>query len=362
MPTANPFLGVVFHWLGGLAAGSFYTPYRYVRRWSWEVFWLAGGVFSWIVAPWAMASILVPDLVSILADAPTRAMSLTLLFGALWGVGGLTFGLSMRYLGLSLGYAVALGLCSAFGTLIPPIAGGDFQAKLLETASGRVVLLGVGVCLAGIAISGLAGVSKERELDAEAKKASVTEFNFAKGVVVAVFAGIMSACMAFALAAAEPIKALAVQHGTGELWQGLPALIVALLGGFATNCVWCVALMVRNRTLSQYVGAGEPAAVSDPAERTPLLRNYLLCALAGVTWYLQFFFYSMGESQMGDLKFSSWTIHMASIIIFSTLWGIGLREWRGTSVRTKTLLFAGLLILVASTVVVGYGNYLGRQG
>jgi L-rhamnose-H+ transport protein len=210
-----------------------------------------------------------------------------------------------------------------------------------------------------------------------------------KGLLVAIFSGIMSACMSYGLAAAEPIKAIAIRHGTGILWQGLPALIVVLLGGFTTNLIWCLFLMRRNHTGSQFLpervragdapvsstAAKEPVAkvlVSSGARsagreegeapiafmRTPLVANYLLCALAGVTWYLQFFFYTMGESQMGAYKFSSWTLHMASIILFSTLWGLALREWKGTSAGTRRLLFLGLIVLIASTIVVGYGNYL----
>ena len=209
---------------------------------------------------------------------------------------------------------------------------------------------------------------------------------------MAIFSGVMSACFSYGLAAGDPIKTIALAHGTGALWQGLPVLIVVLLGGFTTNFVWCVLLNVRNRTGYQYFSPARCAAPSPRREnerrsskipstrrarkrwkavrsfardafvdgdaRVPLVRNYVFCALAGVTWYLQFFFYTMGESQMGKYGFSSWTLHMASIIIFSTLWGIGLHEWKGSSTRTKTLLAAGLALLILSTVVIGYGNHL----
>jgi L-rhamnose-H+ transport protein len=367
---SHPFLGVLFHWLGGLAAGSFYVPYRGVKRWAWETYWLAGGFFSWIIAPWLLGTLLAPSLVLVLREAPLERLCWCYAFGALWGLGGLTFGLTMRYLGMSLGMGVALGYCAAFGTLMPPIFAGEFVSKVLGTASGLVILLGVGVCLGGIAVAGLAGMSKEREMGEAAKRAAIKEFNFKKGILVATFSGVMSACFSYGLAAGAPIKELALKHGTPVLWQGLPVLVVVLWGGFTTNFVWCVLLNVRHRTGYQYFRATARGAASAPPqtagsataadpERAPMLSNYLFCALAGTTWYMQFFFYSMGETQMGDYKFSSWTLHMASIIIFSTLWGIFLREWKGSSPRTRRLLSAGLALLVASTVVVGYGNYLG---
>jgi L-rhamnose-H+ transport protein len=382
----NPFLGVFFHWLGGLASGSFYVPYRGVKKWAWETYWLAGGFFSWIIAPWVLVTLLVPSPMSILRETPGSTLFWAYVFGAMWGLGGLTFGLTMRYLGMSLGMGVALGYCAAFGTLVPPIFRGEFFSKVLGTSSGQVILLGVLVCLAGIGVAGLAGMSKEREMSEELKKESIKEFNFKKGLLVATFSGIMSASFSYGLAAGDPIKELALKHGAPVLWQGLPVLVVVLLGGFTTNFIWCVMLNIRNKTGYQYFNAEVRAAapgqdgetiietaidapseevvkhappVKNGAERAPMLANYLFCALAGTTWYMQFFFYTMGETQMGDFKFSSWTIHMASIIIFSTLWGIFLREWKGTSSRTRALLAGGLLLLMLSTVVVGYGNYLG---
>jgi L-rhamnose-H+ transport protein len=359
---ANPFLGVLLHALGGLAAGSFYIPFRKVRAWAWESYWLAGGFFSWIITPWVLGYLTCPDLLAVLTGAPGRTILWAYLFGVLWGIGGLTFGLSMRYLGMSLGYALALGFCAAFGTIIPPIFTGKL-ADMLVHGSGQVTLLGVAVCLAGIAVCGHAGVSKERELPADQKQAVVSEFNFAKGLWVAIFAGVMSACMAFAIQAGKPIAALAVEHGAPSLFQNTPSFIVILAGGFTTNFIWCVALNIRNRTGGDYLrGPVVPLAgnrfLSALARIVPLLANYLFSALAGITWYLQFLFYGMGTTRMGKYDFSSWTIHMAFIIVFSNLWGLYFREWRGSSRRTHHVVFAGIAVLVLSTLVVGLGNYL----
>lgn len=344
---ANPALGILLHAIGGLAAASFYIPYKNVKGWAWESYWLVGGVFSWLVAPLVGAFIICPNLIETLTSAPPTSLFLTYVFGVLWGIGGLTFGLSMRYLGLSLGYALALGFCAAFGTIIPPIFTGGF-IELLAELSGQITLAGVAVCLGGITICGWAGVRKERELSDEEKQATVKEFNFMKGVWVAVFAGVMSACMAFAFAAGKPILDSAVEHGAPPIFSNLPVLIVALFGGLSTNILWCIYLNAKNETIGDYVDAGEHS----------LVRNYLLCALGGVTWYLQFFFYGMGTTQMGEYDFSSWTIHMAFIIAFSNLWGLVGREWKGTSTGTRNTVFAGIVVLILSTVVVGAGNFI----
>jgi L-rhamnose-H+ transport protein len=382
----NPLLGVLFHWLGGLASGSFYVPYRGVKIWAWETYWLVGGFFSWILAPWILALWMTSELTSVLREAPSQSLFWAYTFGVLWGLGGLTFGLTMRYLGMSLGMAVALGYTAAFGTLMPPIFRGQFATEVLGTRSGLTILAGVGICMLGIVFAGMAGVSKETEMSEAQKRISIKEFNLKRGLLVATFSGVMSACFAYGLAAGDPIKEMTVRYGTPALWQGLPVLVVVLLGGFTTNIIWCVVLNIRNGTGYQYftseIRATRPSPnqrqtlenVADaPAEemaelgmddaprpsKAPMTSNYLLSALAGITWYFQFFFYTMGETQMGRYKFSSWTLHMASIIIFSTLWGIALKEWKGAGTRTKTFVGLSLLVLVMSTIVVGYGNYLG---
>ncbi len=382
----NPALGVFFHWLGGLASASFYVPYRGVKHWAWETYWLVGGFFSWIIAPWVLAFTMTHDLMAVLREAPASSLFWAYAFGVLWGLGGLTFGLTMRYLGMSLGMAMVLGYTAAFGTLMPPIFRGVFASEVLGTHSGLVILAGVAFCLLGIGVAGAAGVSKEREMSTEQKRVSIKEFDLKKGVLVATFSGVMSACFAYGLAAGDPIKALTLRHGTPVLWQGLPVLVVVLAGGFTTNFIWCVILNIRNRTGYQYFDSeirgkvparneehiletatdapAEEIAVAvavakDSAVRAPMLSNYLYSALAGTTWYMQFFFYTMGETQMGRYKFSSWTLHMASIIIFSTLWGIALHEWKGAGPRTRLLVGFSLLVLVGSTVIVGYGNYVG---
>lgn len=383
---ANPFLGVFFHWLGGLASGSFYVPYRGVKKWSWETYWLVGGFFSWIICPWLLASVMTSDLLGVLRQQSWGTLWWTYFFGAMWGFGGLTFGLTMRYLGMSLGMGVALGYCAAFGTLLPPvfkvfiptIPVPETIVQIASTVPGQVTLGGVLVCLIGIGVAALAGFTKEKEMPEAEKKKVIKEFNFTKGILVATFSGIMSACFSFALTAGNPIGEASAAAGTSTLWTGLPKLVVVLLGGFTTNFLWCTLLNIKNRTGYQYLAShvrvehaglkppgNEPAATADTVTKVsqadlkvPKLSNYLFSALAGTTWYLQFFFYTMGETQMGKFGFASWTLHMASIIIFSTMWGWILHEWRGASKKAHGLIAAGIATLILSTIIIGYGTYL----
>ena len=377
----NPVLGIVFHWIGGLAAASFYIPYRQVQRWSWETYWLVGGVFSWLIMPILMATLLVPNALDLLRAAPESTRFWAYMFGALWGIGGLTFGLTMRYLGIALGMAVALGYTAVFGTLVPPLFHGTLGQTFAST-SGKYILLGIAASVLGIIISGMAGMSKERELTSEQKKSAITEFHFGKGMLIATFSGIMSSCFAFGLDAGTPITDAAKSHllglGLSDIWSGLPVLIVILLGGFTTNFLWCVSLNVRNKSGGEYLGRSA-MQVSEPEQRfnsetggtavltasptrtvsVPLVANYGFAALAGIIWYLQFFFYTMGQTKMGKaFEFSNWTLHMASIMIFSMLWGVALKEWAGTSRRTHGLIALGLALLIGSTLIIGYANFL----
>ncbi len=348
---ANPFLGLALISVGGAASASFYTPFKKVRQWSWQTYWLAFGCVSWLIGPWVAALLTVPEPLQVLLGVSPRTLGICYLYGALWGVGSLTNGLALRYLGLSLGYAIPLGLCSVLGTLVPPAMAGRL-GELFGSLSGLIIVASVFVGLGGIAICAMAGIAKDRELPADQKQEAVSEFNFGKGVTLSVLAGVMSACMAFGIAAGRPITQAAVDHGAPELWRNAPLFIVLLLGGFTTNGIWCLWLGLRSGTVVEYVSP----------VRAPLLRNYLLCVLAGSVWYLQFLFYGMGETHMGRYGFAAWSVLMACIIIFSNLWGLAFREWRGTSPRTHRLIFGGLLVLTLSALMTALGGYLAMRG
>ena len=344
-------LGIIFHFIGGFASGSFYMPFKKVRGWHWENFWMVGGVFSWLIVPPLATWLTVPGFSAIIHGASSNTIYYTILFGVLWGFGGLTYGLGVRYLGMSLGNSVVLGFCSAFGALVPSIyynfhhvEGKTTLHDLVSTGWGRIVLAGGVICLLGIYICGRAGMMKEKEMPEEEKKKSVAEFDLTKGLMVAIFSGIMSACFNFGIEAGKPMAEAAVAAGMDPLFQNNVTYVVLLWGGLATNFIWCMILNFRNNTFDKYTD-----------KKTPLAKNYFFSALAGTVWFLQFFFYGMGESKLGNGA-SSWILHMAFIILVANMWGIVLKEWRGVSKKTKTTITLGIFTIILSVMLVGLGN------
>jgi len=325
-----------------MGQSSSYVPIKKVKTWAWESFWLVQGIFAWLVFPYLGALLAIPEghtLGEILASGDGAAWK-ALFFGALWGVGGLTFGLSMRYLGVALGQSIALGTCSAFGTLIPAIMGGTdvFHGK------GLVLLIGVSVAIAGIAVIGFAGGLRAQNMTEEQKKAAVKDFALGKGLLVALLAGVMSACFSLGLNAAEPIKMAAIGMGTKALYAGLPAILMITLGGFVTNAVYCLYQNFKNKTVKDYFGV--PGSV--------FVNNVLFCALAGVLWYSQFFGLALGKSFLTEgsvMMAFSWSILMSLNITFSNVWGIILKEWKGVKSSTIAVLVLGMAILIFSLVI-----------
>jgi len=342
---SGPFFGVILHSIGGVAHGTFYAPLQKVKKWSWETGWLVQGLAAWIVAPWVVAVCAGTNPVEAISNSPTNSILLTYLFGVMWGFGSLTFGLTMRYLGMSLGMAVALGFCATFGTLLPPIVSGELS-KLTGSSAGYLLLGGIGVCLLGIGQCGYAGMRKERELTDEQKKEGVKEFALVKGFIVAVFSGIMSAGFAYAITAGKPIAEAALQSGAPDILKNAPVFILAMGGGFTVNFFWCIGLNIKNKSYTDYLGL--------PGRLLGL--NLLFAIAAGVTWYTGFFFYGMGTTMMGEYDFSSWSIHLAFVIMFSTICGIALKEWKGVSKKTMTMVYLGLTLLLISTVITAMGN------
>lgn len=338
----NPIYGVALIAIGSIGAASFYVPFKKVKKWAWESYWISQGVAAWIIAPWVFALLTVPQgtLPDIISEAPSSAKCLAIFFGALWGVGGLTFGLSIRYLGIALGQSVALGFCAAFGTLIPPIVAGE---NLFGTTAGILMVAGVAVCIAGIAIIGYAGALKNKGLSEEERKATVKEFALKKGLLISVLAGVMSAAFSYGFEAGKPIDAVALKYGTNPLFQSNTTLIFILIGGFTTNFIYCFYLNLKNKTIKDYVSV--PGRI--------LLNNIFFTFLAGLLWFLQFHFYGMGKSMMpADIAIFSWSILMALNISFSNIWGIILKEWKGVSRKTMVVLVIGIIVLILSTFIV----------
>lgn len=351
-------LGIIFHFIGGFSSGSFYIPFKKVKGWAWESYWIVGGVFSWLVVPPLAAYLTIPNFADIIAAQSSNILQLTFLMGILWGIGGLTYGLGVRYLGMSLGNSVVLGFCSAFGSLLPPIYYNFYPqsdktsfTQMLATDGGKTVLIGVIICLVGIFLCGKAGMMKEKELSEEAKKQSVQEFDLIKGLLVAIVSGTLSACFNFGIEAGKPMANVANQawqalnpNQGNFLFQNNVTYVVILWGGLTSNFIWCMILNFRNKTFTNYTDI-----------KKPLLKNYIFSALAGTTWFLQFFFYGMGESKLGNGA-SSWILHMAFIILVANMWGLLLKEWKGVSKPTFSTFILGIIAIICSVIVVGYGN------
>ncbi|PJJ76091.1 L-rhamnose-H+ transport protein [Thermoflavifilum aggregans] len=348
--------GVILHFIGGFASGSFYMPFKKVRKWAWENYWLIGGFFSWLIIPTLAAWLTVPHFGAIIRATSADTKFWTYLMGVLWGIGGLTYGLGVRYLGMSLGNSVILGLTSTFGALLPAVYY-DFHPEdgkvkfttLLHESWGQLVLAGVVVCLIGIYLCGKAGLMKEKDFKGHApvdelSQDSKEEFSIGKGLIVAIISGVLSACFNYGIEAGYPMAKMAIEQGTDPLFQNNVIYIVLLWGGLTTNLIWCIILHIKNRSFGDYIDT-----------KTPLANNYLFAALAGTTWFLQFFFYGMGESKLGNGA-SSWILHMAFIILTANMWGLVLKEWKGVQPRTLRTIIAGIAAIFISIMLVGYGN------
>lgn len=346
-------LGIIFHSIGGFSSGSFYMPFKKVKGWAWESYWIVGGLFSWLIVPPLAAYLTISNFPEIISTADSGVKTFTYSMGLLWGIGGLTYGLGVRYLGMSLGNSIVLSFCSAFGALVPaiyynfnPTEGKTSFTDMLASNGGQLVLLGVAVCLLGIGILGKAGLMKEEELTTEQKQASTKEFNLTKGLVIGIFSGILSAFFNFGIEAGKPMADEAVRQGFNPLFQNNVTYVVLLWGGLTTNFIWCMYLNFKNKTFGDYTN-----------KQKPITSNILFSGIAGTMWFLQFFFYGMGESKLGNGA-SSWILHMATIILTANLWGVWLKEWKEVGSKTFRTFLIGIATIMLSIVLVGIGNSL----
>ena len=346
--TLNAPLGILIFTLGGLAGAVFYLPFKKVKGWAWESYWLIYAVFGLVLVPWILAFVASPNVVSVLRAAPSKELAYCFLCGAAWGFGGLTWGLMIRYLGFGLGLAMGAGLTSAAGTLIPPMLKGSAAIEaMFSTPGGIVSVVSAVVSLIGIVFVGMAGMSKEKELSEDQKRTTVAEFNFRKGILLAIFSGLMSSAMSFGLQGGPLMQKAAMETApaTSVIWAGMPVLVVVLFGGFVVNFLWCLFLNVKNRTAKDYVNGS-----------VPLLPNLIFAAIAGAIWCSQFICFKTGEPQMGSTSYIGWAVLMASQILFSQLLGLFLGEWKNTGKKTRSLLAMGLVLLIASAVIAGYAG------
>jgi L-rhamnose-H+ transport protein len=366
----NVILGILFHSLGGGASGSWYMPYNWVKKWRWEIYWITGGIFSWLIMPFLAVILTIPDWQGIIQASGGSVIRNTYIMGLLWGIGGLTYGLAIRYLGMSLGNSVLLGITSVVGSLglpvlrdIPGVAeiipSGLAFTDLFGSTGGRIVLLGIAILLAGIILSGRAGIRKDKDLG-QVKEGVNSEFSLSKGLTIAIISGVLSAFFSFGIDAGKEMAAtartLAVEQNYSfitqdggnfkYLFENNIIFFVILWGGLTTNVIWTTALILKNKTGGDFTD-----------KKAPLLSNYLFCALAGTTWFLQFFFYGMGETKIGNGA-SSWTLHMATIILTANLWGFYRKEWKGVSKKTYNMILMGIGAILLSVIVIGVAKWL----
>jgi len=343
--------GLSFHAVGASCASVCYIPQKKTQQWSWQTYWLAQAVVCWLIMPIIVAWITIPHLNEVLIEAPKSAMYKSFFLGAAYGIGGTAFGLAIRYVGFSLTYAISVGISCVVGTLLPPLVHGELTTILNSTGS-EWVMSGVAIGALGIAICGLAG--RFREKDLEGNKGIATSFSFSKGLPLCLVAGVLSAVYGFALDQGQPIADVAVRYGAGQ-FQNNVIYIFANTGAFFSTAIYCIYLHIKQKTLTEYT------AIRTYERSSRLSLNYLTALITGLLWYAQFFFYGLGHNRMGPYKFSSWAIHMIMLVLFSNVVGLMLKEWAGVKRKTKRILTIAVSILILAVLILTYGNYLGEE-
>ena len=340
---AGIIFGILLIALGAFSSGSFAVPFGKIKGWEWETYWMVFSVGAYILFPLTACLIFAPDFVTIIHTASSKTLIAVFLLGAVYGVGNLSFGLALRYLGLSLGYALSLGLMLAIGTLIPPMIDGRLQV-MMQHSGGMMLIIGVIVACVGIALSAWAGILKDKSVSDAKKQESIGEFNLIKGALAAVLVGITGSAMSLGFEQGLPVSEIAAKQGVDPLFTMMPVLVVLFSGTFITTIVWCFYLGSKNKSIKNYVRA-ESSRV--------LAFNYLFGLLAGLLWFGQFIVYGMGKSKMGPFTFTSWGILMALTIVFATVWGLFRNEWKGAPTKIYILMAFSLIIIITSSFIIG---------
>jgi len=347
MVTPNPVIGTGLHAIGGISAASCYTPFEKVKKWPWGIFWIVQAVFAWLILPLVIGYITVPELFSVLAESPSYSFWTAFIFGALYGFGGLSFGLAIRNIGYSLTYTIAIGISAVFGTIVPMTMNGRLVEHFTR-AGGGIVLSGMIISIIGVSMCGKAGFLKEKHLANQTR----LNFNMKKGLLLALIAGILSGVWGISLEMGNPISEIAARHGAGN-FEGNAKLIVSSLGCLLTNMIWFTTLAVKDGSISLLFKVNKTG-------KKRYLKNIGLSALTGTLWYTQFFFYGLGHVKMGQFQFASWALHMTMLIFFSYIIGLIMKEWKEVTSKTYFTLIMALVILTFSFILISYGSYIGE--
>lgn len=336
--------GILLIAAGAFTSGSFAVPFGKIRGWKWETYWMIYSLGAYVIFPLAACLIFAPGFSGIIKSTSSGTITAVFLFGALYGVGNLSFGLALRYLGLSLGYALSLGLMLAIGTLIPPLIDGRLKV-MMQGQGGTLLIFGIAVACIGIALSAWSGILKDKQLSDAKKQESVSEFNLVKGIMAALLVGITGSAMSMGFEKSLPLSDMALKQGVDPLFTIMPVMLVMLCGTLVTTIFWCfVYLGIKNKSLKNYARAESPKV---------LTMNYLFGLLAGLLWFGQFILFGMGKSKMGPFTFTSWGILMALTIVFATVWGLIRKEWKGASLKVYVIMGLSLIIIIASAFMIG---------
>jgi L-rhamnose-H+ transport protein len=350
MIQSNPILGTALHAIGGISASSCYTPQTKVKNWSWGTFWLVQAFFAWIFIPILAGWLTVPGFFGILQKAPSDVFWGAFLLGALYGFGGMSFGFSIKHIGYSLTYTIAIGISAVLGTLIPLVLN-DHLVEYFTRPGSAVIITGMLLSVAGVGMCGWAGFKKENDLQKLAGQS--ISFKMSTGLMLAIIAGVLSAVFNLSLEHGQPIADIAAKSGAGN-FEGNAKMIVSTSGCFVVNFIWFIVLGIKEKTLTEF-------AVSEGLSRSRIVKNTFWSALAGTLWFVQFLFYGLGHVQMGNYRFISWVLHMSMLIFFSFGIGVIMKEWKKVSKNTYITLIIALLTLIASFVVMTVGSYIGEQ-
>jgi len=335
--------GILLVALGAFSAGSFAVPFGKIQGWKWETCWMVYSAGAYLVFPLLACLIFAPGFMNIIQATPSKTIVVIILLGAVYGIGNLSFGMALRYLGLSLGYALALGLMLGIGTLIPPILDGRLRV-MFHGKGGPLLIQGVMVACIGIALSAWSGILKDKLVSDAGKQESVREFNLVKGILSALLVGVTGSAMSLGFEQGLPLNTIALERGVSPLFTMMPVMLVLLLGTLVTTVIFCIYVGVRNKSLKDYTTADTVGV---------LFRNYIFGLLAGLLWFSQFIIYGMGKSKMGPFTFTSWGILMALTIVFATIWGLLRREWKGASPKIYFIMILSLIIIVVSSFMIG---------
>ncbi|MCW0481845.1 L-rhamnose/proton symporter RhaT [Gaoshiqia sediminis] len=346
---SSPIIGTVLHAIGGVSASSCYVPFHRTKSWSWGSFWLVQGLFAWILMPLFIGLLTVPEFFFVLRNAPSNALWGAFLLGAVYGFGSMSFGVSIRYIGYSMTYTLAIGISAIVGTVLPLMIFGGLQTYF-SNPGGDIVLAGMVVSVVGVALCGWAGFRREREL--VPANEGLKKSRMFIGLVLSLIAGILSGVFNISLEFGQPISDLAAEYGAGQ-FEGNAKLIVSTTGCWLVNVIWFTVAGIKNQTLTDFTkSGGVPAAIR--------WRNFIWSGLAGSLWFLQFFFYGLGHVNMGNFQFASWVLHMSMLIFFSYIIGVLMKEWKQVSKRTYLVLLFALFVLILSFCIIAYGSVLGE--